>query len=82
MRSIYNWAARLVASLRASSEFTCSDCEKWEQCGQPPTETCIVKAAQLARGTGNRRGAPGRSRSILGPLDPQFGYEHLQRHVQ
>jgi len=49
MRSIYNWAAGLMASLRASSEFTCSDCEKWEQCGQPPTETCIVKAAQPAR---------------------------------
>ncbi len=49
MRSIYDWAAGLMASLRVGSEFACGDCEIWQRCGQPPTETCIVKAAQLAR---------------------------------
>ncbi len=49
MRSIYDWAAALMASFGARSEFACGDCEKWEQCGQPPSETCVVRAAQLAR---------------------------------
>ena len=46
---------RVVAGLaelkarRRSSEFMCGECERWERCGLPPDENCIVKVAQLAR---------------------------------
>jgi hypothetical protein len=43
--------ARLIARARRQ-EFACGDCERWERCGQPPSEQCIVRAAQLARGAG------------------------------
>jgi hypothetical protein len=32
------------------AEFVCGDCERWERCGLPPDENCIVRAAQLERG--------------------------------
>ncbi len=44
------WLANLIAALRTPEEFTCGDCERSEQCGLPPSETCIFKAAQLADG--------------------------------
>jgi len=31
-------------------EFTCSDCERWESCGLPPNDDCVIRAAQLERG--------------------------------
>jgi len=41
--------AKLVA-LRASSDFTCGDCERSNRCGLPPSKSCIVRAEQIARG--------------------------------
>jgi hypothetical protein len=45
-----------VAALRRRPEFTCGDCERSERCGLPPSDRCIVKAAQIGRGdwTGKR----------------------------
>jgi hypothetical protein len=31
-------------------DFSCGECERWQRCGLPPHEDCIVRAAQLARG--------------------------------
>jgi len=42
--------ARLIDALHTCREFTCSDCERWERCGLPPSDTCVVRAAQLERG--------------------------------
>jgi hypothetical protein len=42
--------ARLAALRRRSTAFVCGDCERWQRCGLPPSDHCIVKAAQLARG--------------------------------
>lgn len=47
---IMNRFAEVIASRRRQREFLCSDCERWQHCGLPPSETCIVKAAQLAQG--------------------------------
>jgi hypothetical protein len=40
----------LLTRLGGGEEFACGDCERWEQCGLPPNEDCIFKAAQLADG--------------------------------
>ena len=37
------------------SEFTCGDCERSDRCGSPPSETCIIRAAQIARGDWKRK---------------------------
>jgi hypothetical protein len=48
--------ARLKNALSGESEeFTCRDCERWESCSLPPSETCVVRAAQLERGDWKRR---------------------------
>ena len=31
------------------SQFNCGDCERWERCGLPPDEPCIIKSEQLER---------------------------------
>lgn len=36
----------------SGGEFRCSDCERVERCGNPPSERCIVRAAQIARDGG------------------------------
>jgi hypothetical protein len=47
--------AGLGATLRRRSEFTCGDCERSDRCGSPPSETCIIRAAHLARGDWKRK---------------------------
>lgn len=41
--------AMRLAAWRQGTEFACGECERWERCGLPPSEKCIVRAAQLAR---------------------------------
>ena len=43
-------AAGIIATLRRRSDFTCGDCERSDRCGLPPSDTCIVRAEQIARG--------------------------------
>jgi len=47
--------AGLGAALRRRSEFTCGDCERSDRCGSPPSETCVIRAAQIARGDWKRK---------------------------
>ena len=44
----------LIAKSRWHSDFVCGECERWERCGRPPSDDCIVRAEQIAR---NRWGA-------------------------
>jgi hypothetical protein len=45
------FTSRIAPALhRRRSTFTCGQCERWERCGLPPHEDCVVRAAQLARG--------------------------------
>jgi hypothetical protein len=41
--------ANLAAAWERRSDFTCGECERWQRCGRPPSDDCIVKAEQLAR---------------------------------
>lgn len=50
-----NCIASLGAALRRRSEFTCGDCERSDRCGSSPSETCIIRAAQIARGDWERK---------------------------
>jgi len=47
--------AGLSAALRRRSDFTCGDCERSDRCGNPPSETCVIRAEQLARGDWKRK---------------------------
>jgi hypothetical protein len=44
------WAAiaRVVATERRLSRFTCGDCDRWARCGLPPDANCVYRAAQVA----------------------------------
>ena len=59
-RGIFARFARIIAALRPASDFTLGDCERWERCGLPPSNACIVRAAQIARfgERPNRRATP------------------------
>ena len=47
---IFAKVARRIATMRRASDFTCGDCERSDRCGLPPSDTCIVRAEQIARG--------------------------------
>jgi len=59
IQDVFARLATTVAALRRPTEFTCGDCERSDRCGLPPSDRCIVKAAQIASGnwTKKRRGA-------------------------
>jgi hypothetical protein len=41
--------ARRMAGVRTRPDFYCGQCERWERCGLPPSEDCIVRLAQIER---------------------------------
>lgn len=41
--------ANLVAAWERRSEFSCGECERWQRCGRPPSDDCIVRAEQVVR---------------------------------
>jgi len=56
IQDVFARFARAVVALRQPREFTCGDCERSDRCGLPPSERCIVKAAQIASGDWTRKG--------------------------
>ena len=62
IQDVFAGFARAVAALRRRPEFSCGDCERSDRCGLPPSDRCIVKAAQIARGDWSRK----RRVSLLG----------------
>jgi hypothetical protein len=38
-----------MARLFAEPEFLCSECERAQSCSFPPSDTCMVRLAQMAR---------------------------------
>jgi hypothetical protein len=56
IQSVFAKFASTVAALRRRPEFTCGDCERSDRCGLPPSDRCIVRAAQIARGDWTRKG--------------------------
>jgi hypothetical protein len=60
--------ASYFAPRRRQSEFTCGDCERSDSCGQPPSDACVVAAAQMERGDWKlRRQARALARTV-GPM--------------
>jgi len=57
-RNLSDWFANLNAMHRQFAQFTCGDCERWQRCGQPPSESCPVRRLELARGDWQRRRHP------------------------
>jgi hypothetical protein len=55
IQGVFAKFARTMKALRRRPEFTCGDCERSDRCGLPPTDRCIVKAAQIARGDWTRK---------------------------
>lgn len=55
IQDVFAGFAGTVAALRRRPEFTCGDCERSDRCGLPPSDHCIVKAAQIARGDWDRK---------------------------
>jgi hypothetical protein len=45
--------SKLTGSLRRRPEFRCGQCERWQQCGLPPSNDCIFRAIQIARDAGS-----------------------------
>jgi Zn-dependent alcohol dehydrogenase len=39
-----------VAAMRRMSKFTCGDCERSDRCGLPPSDLCVARLEQIARG--------------------------------
>jgi hypothetical protein len=55
-------------SRRREPDFNCGDCERSDSCGQPPSDTCVVAAAQKERGDWKlRRQARALARTV-GPM--------------
>jgi hypothetical protein len=38
-----------IAAHREPPKFSCCDCERFDQCGLPPSANCVVMLAQIAR---------------------------------
>lgn len=58
----------VLSHFHLKPEFTCSDCERWERCGSPPNDACVVRAAQLARGDWKLRRQTRALSSTVGPM--------------
>jgi hypothetical protein len=56
IRDVFARITATVAAMRRPREFTCGDCERSDRCGLPPSDRCIVKAAQIASGDWTRKG--------------------------
>jgi hypothetical protein len=55
IQGVFARFARMVAALQRRPGFTCGDCERSDRCGLPPSDRCIVRAAQIARGDWNKK---------------------------
>jgi hypothetical protein len=55
IRGVFARFARTVVALRQRPDFNCGDCERSDRCGLPPSDRCVVKAAQIARGDWNKK---------------------------
>jgi hypothetical protein len=46
---IFEKIARRIAVRRRLSGFICQDCERWQRCGLPPSDNCVVRLEQISR---------------------------------
>src|SRR6516164_6701576 len=62
LKKSFHAVARRVAAARTRPAFYCGQCERWERCGLPPSEDCIVRLAQIERDGGRPRKVVGQRR--------------------
>ena len=55
-----------MRGIRWGSEFTCGDCEQNDRCSLPPSDSCAVRAEQIARGKWKFRKHDKRLAAIFG----------------
>jgi len=65
INSVYELLGKLASFVwrQREPDFVCGDCERADRCALPPSKTCIVRAAQIARGDWK---AKRRARLIIG----------------
>ena len=68
VRSFFADIARALAPRRRQPDFTCGDCERSDRCGQPPSDTCVVAAAQIERGDWKLRRQARTLARTVGPM--------------
>ncbi len=50
IRGIFATISGRIAAMRRLSRFTCGDCEFSDRCDLPPSENCVLRQDQIARG--------------------------------
>jgi hypothetical protein len=65
IRGIIAQLASRIATARRTSDFTCGDCERSDRCGLPPSDTCIARAEQIARGEWKARRQAKRAKALI-----------------
>lgn len=60
-KDFFSDLVKAIFSRRRSDDFACGDCLRNAQCGQAPSEQCVVRAAQIAS---DRRRPPKRETFI------------------
>ncbi len=50
VRGIFAKVSDRIAAMQRLSRFTCGDCEFSDRCDLPPSENCILRQDQIARG--------------------------------
>ena len=48
VRDLLSDVVKAISARRRSDAFVCGDCLRNAQCGQAPSDQCVVRAAQIA----------------------------------
>jgi hypothetical protein len=62
-KELFSDLVKALFARRRTEEFVCGDCLRNAQCGQAPSEQCVVRAAQIAS---DRKRMPRRDTFIVG----------------
>jgi hypothetical protein len=68
IQTMFTKLASPIAMRRRRHDFECGECERWERCGLPPSDDCIVKIEQIMRSDGRSIRRPTLPRWWLGSL--------------
>jgi hypothetical protein len=47
---IFSEVSSRIVAMQREPDFTCGDCERSDRCGLLPSDACIARAEQIARG--------------------------------
>ncbi len=55
IQEFFTRLAGFVTGFGSRPDFVCGDCERVDRCGLPPSNLCIIRAAQITRDGGRPR---------------------------